>query len=353
VKTTGHVLVLDSDRTLDGDIERVGEQYRIHRGTGETWIPASKDSQLCDSYEDAYQLLRRRSNPDDCDEHIRLAQWCRDHELKKQAVAEARLALAIQPDSGDGKRLLAMLQQVSIDTGKPTHPPSGDGRESSSVFPLVDVDPDSLTNFIANVQPIFINACASCHGPQHTGTFKLVRVAEFKGVKSRGDSLKNLSAVLWQVNPQAPELSPVLTKARLAHGDQIAAPLNAKTHAVALQTLQDWVKDTVEKNPLLPQQLGMSPAVDAHLTSTPSRPAVEVPPLPPEPRASGELLQVVAVKLPATGPTSPPSAPTPTGPPKSSGAPPTNTPEATPSAVEPVDEFDAAIFNRQFHPDKK
>jgi hypothetical protein len=350
-KTTGHVLVLDGDRTLDGDIERVGAQYRIRRDAGETWIPATNESQLCDSYEDAYQSLRRRSNPDDCDEHIRLAQWCRDHELKKQAVSEARLALAIQPDSGEGKRLLAMLQQDLENAGKPTHKSSCENQDGSSVFPLVDVDPDSLTTFITHVQPIFMNACASCHGAQHTGTFKLVRVSS-EGILSRKGSLQNLSAVLWQVNPQSPELSPVLTKARLPHGDQVAAPLNNKTHAVALQTLQDWVKDTLAKNPLLPQQLGLSPTADTHLGSTGARAPAEGQTA-PEPRGSGEVQPVVAVKPTPTDPVGPPAAPSLVGPPKGSGAPATNVAPPAADAVEPVDEFDAAIFNRQFHPDKK
>jgi hypothetical protein len=325
--TAGHVIVLDNERTLDGDIERVGEQYRIRRASGETWIPVSKDSWLCESFDDAYQLLRRRSNPDDPDEHIRLAQWCHQHDLKSHAVAEARLAIAIRPDSGDGKRMLALLERS---TGGSTMvgPPAPSGtRENVTPLPPLDVEPESLTEFITHVQPILMNACASCHGSQHAGSFKLMRVSS-DGIMSRKNTQQNLTAVLWHVNVQNPELSPVLTKARLAHGEQTTPPLNIKgQQALALQTFQDWIKDVLAKNPLLPQQLGGTAVV------------AEARPILITSKSSGEPVgepPPQTVQEPRKGSASAEVKPTP--------------PSVPP---EPTDEFDAAIFNRQFHPVRK
>ena len=323
--TTGHVLVLENDRTLDGSIERIGDQYRIRRNSGETWLPAEPGSRLCESYEDAYQLLRRRSNLDDADEHARLAQWCQQHDLKTQAVAEARIVVAIRPDSPDGKRLLAMLERWSLQSTVTGTPAPAGVHESASTLPAVDVEPDSLTEFITHIQPILMNACASCHGAQHAGAFKLIRVTS-EGVLSRKHTLQNLSAVMCQVNLQSPELSPVLTKAKLAHGDQTQPPLNTKgQQAIALQTLQDWIKETLGKNPLLPQQLGGSALL------ADARPSlVQI-------KSSGEALA------------SEPSPQKFVGPPKDL------TPEVQPppAPAQPADEFDGTIFNRQFHPGKK
>src|SRR5262249_61887515 len=53
---TGRVLVLDNERTLEGQIERVGDQYRIRRTIGETWLPANKALCVCGSREEAYQF---------------------------------------------------------------------------------------------------------------------------------------------------------------------------------------------------------------------------------------------------------------------------------------------------------
>ena len=37
--TAGKVLLLQNERALEGDIERVGDQYRIRRTAGEAWVP--------------------------------------------------------------------------------------------------------------------------------------------------------------------------------------------------------------------------------------------------------------------------------------------------------------------------
>ena len=39
---TGKVLVLENERTLEGDIERIGDQYRVRRAIGETWLPSDR-----------------------------------------------------------------------------------------------------------------------------------------------------------------------------------------------------------------------------------------------------------------------------------------------------------------------
>src|SRR5438067_639104 len=37
----GRVIILDNERTLEGEIEREGDQYHIRRGGAETWLPAN------------------------------------------------------------------------------------------------------------------------------------------------------------------------------------------------------------------------------------------------------------------------------------------------------------------------
>src|SRR5262249_15571656 len=74
-KPVGKVLVLENERTLEGDIEQQGTQYRIRRSVGETWVPAEKVLKLCQNREEAYHLLRSRANLTDPDERLRLAQW--------------------------------------------------------------------------------------------------------------------------------------------------------------------------------------------------------------------------------------------------------------------------------------
>ena len=55
-RTTGHVLVLDNERVLEGDITREGEVYVIRRSVGEMKIPASKALVVCGSLDDVFGL---------------------------------------------------------------------------------------------------------------------------------------------------------------------------------------------------------------------------------------------------------------------------------------------------------
>src|SRR5437879_227562 len=71
--TTGKVLLLTSERLLEGDIERIGDRYRIRRGLSEVWIPADKGLRLCVDVQEAYALMKSRANLADADERLRLA----------------------------------------------------------------------------------------------------------------------------------------------------------------------------------------------------------------------------------------------------------------------------------------
>src|SRR5260370_1266893 len=50
----GRVLLLENERALQGEVERIGEQYRLRRSAGETWIPADQVVRVCASLEEAY-----------------------------------------------------------------------------------------------------------------------------------------------------------------------------------------------------------------------------------------------------------------------------------------------------------
>src|SRR5262249_45351164 len=69
----GRVLILENERTLTGDIEQVGEQFRVKRLVGETWVPGERVLRLCASLEDAHRFLQGRANLADPDERLRLA----------------------------------------------------------------------------------------------------------------------------------------------------------------------------------------------------------------------------------------------------------------------------------------
>ncbi len=254
-KKSGRVLVLQSERTVSGQIERVGDRYRIRRDVGETFVPAENVLYLCDSFEDAFSRVRMRANLNDADERMRLARWCLLHGLRQQATEEAKAAVAIQPENSSCQRLLDLCRRtpslVSPDTAiKPVSAEIKVEREPNNTSEP-EISPEHMSQFVKRVQPILMNACVACHSTGEAGGFKLTRTVE-RGVLNRSATQRNLSAVLSQLKQEAWESSPLLQKAVTAHGSAAQPPLKSRQTA-AFRTVEEWVRvvlaDGVAKQP--------------------------------------------------------------------------------------------------------
>jgi hypothetical protein len=329
--TKGKILLLETDRIFEGDIERVGDQYRVRRPTGETWVRAEGVLCLCDSLEEAYRFLRGRSAMNDADEHYRLARWCHDHGLRRQAVEEIKAAVALNPSDAELKRLLRNLQQAE-ETAAPAAPAAP--RAVPPTLPAVDVSAEATTRFVTEVQPRLMNLCAGCHTTGNGGGFYLHRVHD---TGSRKLMQQNLAATVAQINFREPMLSPLLIKAISQHSDRMALPPLKDRHAPAYVALKEWVQLTVATNPhLMPRTPEPSAAAATGFAEGKN------PPAPPAAPGAGEAPRPLA-PLPAT--------PMPVSQPAESGtapaAPPT--PEAKP-AENVTDVVDPEAFNRENHP---
>ncbi len=223
----GKVLLLASERILEGDIERVGERYRIRRGTSEVWIPTVSAICLCANLDDAFAQMKKRANLGDPDERLRLARWCQLNGLREQALAEARYSLEMRPQHTATKSLIAALERTlnsAASAPAPSSPSKTAVTPPKSLTPI-DVNADSLMQFTQKVQPILLNLCANCHGNGKGGDFQLYRSFE---VGQRGATQRNLAAALAQVHMQKPAISPLLVKAVSAHGDSPNAPIRSQ-----------------------------------------------------------------------------------------------------------------------------
>jgi hypothetical protein len=63
---------------------------------------------------------------------------------------------------------------------------------------------------------------------------------------------KNLTAVLANLDPQAPQTSPLLTKAVSVHYKSLQLPPIKGRQTAAYRNLDDWVRLTVATNPQMP-----------------------------------------------------------------------------------------------------
>ena len=120
--TAGKVLLLQNERALEGDIERVGDQYRVRRSAGETWVQSEKVLCLCQTLEEALERVRARANLGDADERLRLAVWCRQYGLRAQALAEVREAVRLRPGHEPSRRLLTNLERSEWEKPPPPAP---------------------------------------------------------------------------------------------------------------------------------------------------------------------------------------------------------------------------------------
>jgi len=316
---TGHVLILINERTVEGDIERVGDQYRVRHAVGETWVPGDKVLRLCADMADAYRALRARANLNDPDECLRLGRWCHGHGLSAEALENVAAAAKLDPNHAEARRLLAGLQRAAA---APPLTPAAPTAAAPELFEGPELDTAARAAFATKVEPILMNACAGCHTANRCGSFKLARTYDTTSF-SRVSLQQNLAAVLAQVNLQQPQESKLLVKAVTAHDPQARqAPLNSKQMA-AYHTIEDWVQTTLASNPHLrersPPPTPAAAAIPAPLAPSPAppTPAVSAKPAPPSPAP------------PSAGFAAARPAPVPTG---------------------PVDEFDPILFNRQGQP---
>lgn len=310
--TTGRVLILQNERTLEGNIERVGNQYRIRREMGETWVSADQVLKLCATAREAYLFLRSRWDTNDPVQRLKLVHWCRDHGLREEAQAECRAVLAGHSEQRAAQRLLEdLIREVLPAPPKAnpvpaalTHSPSPDGEgvkvkaaDATKDLPSMDMNIETLAMFSNRVQPILMNTCVSCHHTTSARRFKLERTFSGTVVDQRATQ-QNLLAVLAQINWDRIEASPLLVKSVSGHGGVALPPLKSR-QTMAYRILEEWVQTAMANNPQLRER----------------EPKNEVKPIPPAKQP--ELKSV------------PPPQPT--------------------SPTETLDPYDPMIFNREMH----
>src|SRR6266851_1500062 len=254
---SGKILIFDHGGILEGDVERVGERYRIRSGMAETWVPAAGVIGLAADKAAAFQLMKQRAKLDKPMERVRLARWCQSQGLKRQAVEEAEAALALKPQDRSLKYFRDEMKAFAAFTPVAVGPMSPAATKKPDTEPMaVDVSPESLGLFATKVQPILMNACAKCHGGEYTGKFKLNQALSSSNKQAMQ---ANLAAVSAAIDRQQPASSLLLAKAVSVHGDSGTPPLKDRQTA-AYKHLSDWVRLAAGNPPMTNPQPASLPA---------------------------------------------------------------------------------------------
>jgi hypothetical protein len=187
------------------------------------------------------------------------------------------------------------LPKVALPPAEPGKLPpaivSGDGEP-------IECGQETFKRFVVKVQPILMNACASCHVRETAGKFRLERTY-VDSLASRAATLRNLGVTLAQLDRSKPAASALLQRATAAHGGAALPPLRDRA-APAFKQLDEWVRMTVGD-------------------ATPPPPAETLGAAATTPAGSSEFGTATPAKEASAGPTDP---------------------------------FDPAIFNRRHHPDR-
>jgi hypothetical protein len=318
-RTVGTVLLLRSGHAMEGDIVKDGDQYRIRRGKSEVCLAVDSAVRLCADWDEAVAFALTTIKTDSADDRVKLARWCHRHGLTLRALEQVQIALEMQPKHAEAKQMVVLLEQTLNQPapapvsqgvkppGSPTQPP-----------PTVDVSFETLVDFTTKVQPILMNTCASCHSGTGGGKFHLERVANGD---QKASTQRNLATVLTYVDLEHPKISPLLVKAVTRHGDGVTPPIRDRS-AKPSQAIQQWVEQTIAKNPHLKDYAAKKSGTPAKITN-------------PEPKSVFPTQRSQApVKVEEVGAKQPEQAP------------------VTPTPRTPADEFDPLIYNAWAHPDR-
>lgn len=246
---TGRVALLDNDALVEGDIERTADGVRVRRSAGELTVPGDRVKWIGADRAGALAHLCASANLRDPDERVRLAQWCLLNEMRAQALEHARVADALSPGRPNVRRMVEGLEtSIRSTPATPAPAPAADTGVMQASAELVtpgtpfDFNPDAFPLFVQRVQPLLMNACASCHASEtYTGSFKLARVYSNP---HRRLTQANLAATLGALDRRQPQVSPLLVRALTAHGGA-TRPAVKDRRAPAFAILAEWCRSAV------------------------------------------------------------------------------------------------------------
>lgn len=336
---TSQVVVLRNGNVLKGEIDHLGDFYRVATGTSEIRLPARNVERIVSTLQDAYLAKRGELREGSITDHLDLAVWCIRQELWGQADIELDMARSIDADNANIsfiKRRLDVASRAALRAAQPVAaPPAVEPLETQAkAVELAELEqlaaslpPGSLEQFARHIQPILVNGCATggCHSSSDGNGLTLNRDL-VRGLANRESTLRNLRAVWEAIDQQVPDHSPLLLQPAVPHGG-LPQPVFSGHRKKAQEKLVAWVHAAT----VTPSQNVATPHVELAAYETALMPGTVSPSTAgQEPRHFWEDPQAGA-------------------PPVVEGAAvqPSLKYGATPTKFKPRDEFDPELFNRQ------
>lgn len=251
------LVVLQNGQVLQGKITKSGDHYYVALDGGEIRLTRDEVELVCKDLQDGYRRKRARIAPGRIREHIKLADWCLQHELFGEAALEIRQAILLDANH---PQIPLLERRLRLAVSKPakkvafTASKEEPGLSAEDLDRLVRSMPgETMVTFTQTIQPLLVNHCTAsgCHGPQSETDWKLFRMPAGRPPSLRLTQ-RNLYATLQMIDKKSPQQSPLLVSAGQRHGKAKVAPFG-KTHSWKYQQLADWVQRVASHSPELPQ----------------------------------------------------------------------------------------------------
>ncbi len=247
------VLVLRNGNILRGKVQKQGDRYHLYLPNGQLQVRENQVEMVCENLEEAYQRRRETRGGSSADSHLQLAGWCLRHDLYSFAEAELKEAEAIDPTHPrlvfQRRQLKHALQmsQMKLERKRAAKLAGKSEPLELKPFPPASVEKAPLwarTLFVRQIQPLVVHSCATsgCHQADSDSVFRINRLA-VEGAGHPGATMRNLAALLEQIDWNSAEHSNLLCRAKEAHG-LLSASKPLPLHKI--QVLQSWVEQLTE-----------------------------------------------------------------------------------------------------------
>jgi hypothetical protein len=282
------VLLLTNGHVFQGEILEDATGYYLKHKIGVKQFTRRNVAGVFGSMREAYEYQVKRLPKNDPDEHMKLALWCLQQNLKDQAK-EQLVKVVDLSDSGRAKAMLFQLEakagsavdsdvvraradvqdnpanslseprplnQTVLEQLRNQQAPGGPPRILDLPVPLAV---KRYQEFSRYVHGPLQNHCARCHdveNPNYNGRFRLVRTRTSRDAQNDLVLRANLEATLELVDPDNLPHSPLLSAAAMTHPPDGKPVLGGPTHP-AYRTFLTWV--TSLRDPSSPNNVASQP----------------------------------------------------------------------------------------------
>jgi hypothetical protein len=251
----GQFYLLRTGFLTEGTATNDGKQYLLKTNFGTMSIPVANVEFVGATREDVYHYKKGYVNDRDCNELIKLAEWCFNNKLTQQGIAEYQRALQAAPNSVLADVIRKRLETLQDPTSEPTglsgvrtefsQSSSSEESDNTGISRLMNEIPKPIVNsFAKKVQPVLVSRCAAadCHGSSSENQFKLSIPSHTHG----NTTYRNLRSVLQWIDLDYPTESQLLSVLVAYHGGTKAA---FSVESAQYNNIVQWVRLAAKELP--------------------------------------------------------------------------------------------------------